>query len=198
MGSKRSSIFFLLILLFAILVSFAAGKKNNDGIIRDTLERSKKDPVNQLSIRQRPLNSKERRRLAKTIRNIKNEDIQVVIGDNVQNEYNTPAEMAAKLVNTWQGNGSMTERGILILLTMEQNRIEIEFGQGLAHLLDEDWCLELAHTKMVPWFRKGDYAKGLEDAVLEIAKTLRALQQSGSKRKKRGRLVAAIVGSFGA
>jgi uncharacterized membrane protein YgcG len=186
---------FLVLLCCAVLVASSSGQKS-DGIIRDNLERKKKDPVMQLSIRRKPLKSKELRGLIKKIRSIKTEDIQVVIGDNVDSDY-SPQEMATKLVNNWQTGGSMTERGILILLAMERNRIEIEFGHGLAHILNADWCHEVALTKMVPWFREGDYFKGLQEAVLQIEKSLQ-VRHDGSKWKRRGKWLAAIAGSYGA
>lgn len=66
---------------------------------------------------------------------------------------------------------------------MEQNRIEFSLGLGLRHLLDVDWCSEVSHTKMVPWFRENNNYKGLEEAIHEIEKGLQAVKQPEKWRR---------------
>jgi uncharacterized membrane protein YgcG len=93
----------------------------------------------------------------------------------------------------------MTSRGILIFAVMEQNRIEIEFGEGLSHILDQDWCHEVLISRVVPWFRSEDYIKGLEELVNEIDqvfKTSAAAKQKTRKKRKRGRWVR-LAAAFG-
>lgn len=181
-----------LVAVLTLIVTPALGQKE-DGVIKDTLQRPKNDPLVQLAIRRPALKPKERRRISKRLRSIK-EDIQILIGDSVDANF-TPKEMANKIIEIWQESGSMSPRGIVILLDMEQHRIEIAFGQGLTHMLDEDWCNEVAYTKMVPWFRKDDYAKGLEEAITEIEATLRATKNP-KKWKNRLKWVAGLYTLF--
>jgi hypothetical protein len=183
------------VFLMALILAPTCGQRLvADGVIKDTLQRSKKEPVVEVTLRRPALKPKERRRLSKKLRNLQ-EDIQILIGDNVDTHF-TPKEMAFRLIERWKNNGSMSVRGILILLAMEQNRVEIVLGQGLTHILDEDWCNEIAHTKMVPWFRKDQYAKGLEDAINEIETTLRAVKNP-KEWKNRFKWAAGLWSMFG-
>ena len=51
--------------------------------------------------------------------------------------------------------------GMLVLLVMDQNRIEIVFSDGLGHLFDEDWVHDLLYTLVIPYFRNDQYGDGL-------------------------------------
>jgi uncharacterized membrane protein YgcG len=168
--------------------------EESEGVVMRWLVRDKQAVVD-LGKRQRTLTWKERRQLGNQIRRIP-EDIQVLIADNVEQGF-SPEDIAVELVNSWQDGGQMSNRGILILVVTEQNRIEIEFGEGLAHILDSDWTQEILFTKVIPWFRKGKYFKGLEEALKEIQKALKTSQSQAARTRFRKRKLAALAAFFG-
>jgi hypothetical protein len=187
------SMWLLMILQQNILLDLVCGQPLSTGLATRKLTRSRDEPVMDLmATRRRVLNWKERRLLGKQIRTIP-EDVQIVIADNVEYGF-SPREIAVELINTWQDNNEISNRGVLILVVMEQNRIEMEFGEGLSHIFDQDWCHEILISKALPCFRSEEYAKGLEAVVKEIQDVLKASKVAPKRRKGRW---AALVALFG-
>merc|ERR1712224_101492 len=74
--------------------------------------------------------------------------------------------------------------GILILMVMEENRIEIEFSNTLGHILNAEWCHELLYTKIVPYFREDRYADGLEQILIALHERFQKHRRHVDKNKK--------------
>lgn len=169
----------------------------HDGIATLDLIRDGKRRVMDLTSRRRnTLTKKERSRLDQEIRKrIPQEDVQILVVDNVESGY-SPDEMVSHLYHEWKIGEDYSERGILMLVVMEQNRIEIEFGDGLAHLMDAEWCQELLISKVVPMFRQQKYAMGLQEAIVAIEELLSAQDKSVAPRRRKGKWagVAAMIG----
>ncbi len=80
---------------------------------------------------------------------------------------------ATELFNLWGIGDARTNNGVLVLLVMGQRRLEIEVGYGLETQLPDGWLGLMQARTMVPRFKQGDFAAGLEAGLLEIDAKLR-------------------------
>ena len=90
-----------------------------------------------------------------------------------------PSEYAFLLYNHWGIGKKRVNRGLLILLSIDQKHVECEVGIGLESILPEEVGDEIVQTAFIPHFRDGEYfeglkagAKGLMDALLQKLPTL--------------------------
>lgn len=79
-----------------------------------------------------------------------------------------PAEMAFWLLNQWSVGGP-GHRGLLVLLALEERRIEVEVGYGLEPLLSDEAADAILDRHVVPRLAAGELARALDDAVAELA-----------------------------
>jgi len=79
-----------------------------------------------------------------------------------------PKDFATELFQQWQIGQKGIDNGLLVLLVMDQRRVEFETGYGLESILPDARCYEIQQEKMVPYFKQGDYAKGLLEASMEL------------------------------
>ena len=86
----------------------------------------------------------------------------------VPNTSVSPKEFAVNLGNTWGVGDAELDNGLIILLAMEQRRIEMEQGVGMEELLPASWLKKMQGSYMVPRFKKGDFQGGLVAGVEQV------------------------------
>jgi len=79
----------------------------------------------------------------------------------------TPAEMAFWLLNHW-GIGGRQNRGLLVLLALEERRIEVEVGYGLEPIVSDAAADAILDEHIVPLLSAGDLAKALDESVARL------------------------------
>lgn len=82
-----------------------------------------------------------------------------------------PEQFVFWLFNEW-GVGGKNNKGMMLLLALEERRIESEVGFGLENILSDEKSGEILDAAMVPHFKDGSYAKGLLEGVKAIAAAL--------------------------
>ncbi|MFT5431786.1 MAG: hypothetical protein ACI9OJ_002484 [Myxococcota bacterium] len=85
----------------------------------------------------------------------------------------SPAEMAFWLLNHWQ-LGGRDHRGVLVLVALEERRIEIEVGYALEATLSDAAADALLEQAVVPHLQEHGVAAGLQQAATVIAHALRS------------------------
>lgn len=76
----------------------------------------------------------------------------------------------ARLVfDKWKPGKKEKDNGILILVAVSQRRWRIETGYGVEGVLPDGLCAEIGRSYMVPYFKSGEYGKGLYEGVQKIA-----------------------------
>ena len=85
---------------------------------------------------------------------------------------NTPEEYALSLFRCWGIGDAKTNRGILILISMQPRHIEIMPGYGIESLLTDYECRHIAHEDMAPLCKVGNYAEGVQVGVDRIIEKL--------------------------
>lgn len=83
-----------------------------------------------------------------------------------------PKSFAVDLFNEWGIGKADTDNGLLILTVMDQRRTEFEVGYGLEGILTDVVCYRIGVNEIVPRFQQGDYAGGIEQAVLRVTSFL--------------------------
>ncbi len=83
-----------------------------------------------------------------------------------------PKDFAYLLFNTWGIGQADIDNGLLILSVMDQRRTEFETGYGLEGVLPDVICYRIGMQQLVPFFREGEYGKGLIAAVKRIKEVL--------------------------
>ncbi len=89
--------------------------------------------------------------------------IAVVVLQSIGNAV--PKTFATDLFNYWHVGDAETDNGLLILLVMDQRRVEFETGYGTEQILPDAKCYEIQQEYMVPRFKEGLYGKGIIDGV---------------------------------
>jgi uncharacterized protein len=87
----------------------------------------------------------------------------------------TPKAFATKLFNQWHLGSAQRNDGVLVLLVVQQRRLEIETGDGLQQALPASWLAEMQRLDMVPHFKQGQFGVGLAAGVAQISTRLAAL-----------------------
>lgn len=85
----------------------------------------------------------------------------------------TPRDFITELFNRWGLGSREANNGFLILMVMDQRRIEMETGYGLEGVLTDTWLGRVRTERMVPAFKRNDYAGGLEQGVIAIDEQMR-------------------------
>ncbi len=85
-----------------------------------------------------------------------------------------PKEFATRLFERWRIGKAGADNGLLVLLVLDQRRLEMETGYGLEPIVPDGWLSAMQAEAMVPAFRAGDYATGLESGLARLDERLRA------------------------
>ena len=99
-------------------------------------------------------------------------EIAVVTIDNSGDQ--SPKQFSTALFNAWGIGSSQRNDGLLVLLALEQRRLEMETGYGLEAPLPDGWLGTMQAGHMVPSFKVGEYGDGLVAGLGQIDERLRA------------------------
>jgi uncharacterized protein len=78
-------------------------------------------------------------------------------------------EYGVKLFEKWKIGKKGQDNGVLILLAMKEHKVRIEVGYGLEGAITDGTAGEIIRQQMVPYFKKGEYGKGLDAGVRALA-----------------------------
>jgi uncharacterized protein len=92
-----------------------------------------------------------------------------------------PAEYIFWLANRWDMGGT-ENRGLLILLALQERRVESEVGYALEPLLSDAVSAQLLEEHVVPLLRTEQYADGMYQAVNVLGKALEAAYRPARRR----------------
>ena len=87
-------------------------------------------------------------------------------------EGNDPADYANKLYETWGIGKKGEDKGVLILFALKERRVRIETGYGVEGILPDGLVGEILDKYVVPHLRKGNYDKGLSNAVVAVSSVI--------------------------
>ena len=108
-------------------------------------------------------------------------EVQVLVVDSLASSPDglriSPKSFATRLFNRWQIGPGRENNGVLVLLVLDERRVEIEIGTGLNSYMTSDWCSKLLEREAVPLFKQGRHGEGLVNVVEGLAQRLRDIDQ---------------------
>jgi uncharacterized protein len=93
--------------------------------------------------------------------------IAVVTVETVGEEYYS--EYANKLFAAWGIGGKGEDNGVLLFNTIKERRLWVEVGYGLEGILPDGLVGAILDNYVVPYYRKGDFGRGLLEGTKAIA-----------------------------
>src|SRR5690606_33123274 len=84
----------------------------------------------------------------------------------------TPRQYVTALFNQWGVGRRGADNGVMILLALNDRRVEIETGYGVEDILPDGKVGEIIRTSMVPYFRRQQWGEGLLAGSQQIARIL--------------------------
>ena len=73
------------------------------------------------------------------------------------------------IFDSWKPGKHGKDNGVLVFLAVNERRWRIETGYGSEGILPDGRCGEIGRDYMVPYFKKGEYGRGLYNGVAVIA-----------------------------
>jgi uncharacterized protein len=77
---------------------------------------------------------------------------------------------AVKLFEKWGIGKKGKDNGILLLIAFKDRKLRIEVGYGLEGALPDAICKQIITNSIIPYFKKGNYSKGIVSGVNQIVK----------------------------
>ncbi len=87
-------------------------------------------------------------------------------------EGNDPADYANRIYEAWGIGKKGEDKGVLILLALKEREVRIETGYGVEGILPDGLVGEILDTYVVPYLKKGNYDKGLSNAVVAVSSVI--------------------------
>lgn len=100
---------------------------------------------------------------------------------------------ATQLFEGWGVGDASADNRLVVLLVVDQRRLSMVTGYGLEPVLPDGWLGGLQARAMVPRFKSGDFAGGLQAGLSEVKARLRANAvevRAGSRRAESSRDVS--------
>ena len=82
-------------------------------------------------------------------------------------------DYSIKVVESWKLGQKGKDNGVLILLVKDSHEIRIEVGYGLEGAIPDGLAGSIIRGDMVPNFKKGDFYKGVDEAITHIDQATR-------------------------
>jgi uncharacterized protein len=77
-------------------------------------------------------------------------------------------DYAVKVFEAWKLGQKGNDNGVLIVVVARDRKLRIEVGYGLEPVLTDGAAGEIIRTAMTPWFKRGNYDRGIEDGVRAV------------------------------
>lgn len=84
----------------------------------------------------------------------------------------TVEDYAVQLFEKWGIGKKGKNNGVLLLVSIEDRRAKVEVGYGLEGILPDGLCGEILDKYVIPYFKQGDYGKGLVIGTAVISKVI--------------------------
>jgi uncharacterized protein len=103
-------------------------------------------------------------------------------------------DFANKLFRQWQIGMKGKDNGVLLLLSLEERRVQIEVGYGFEGVLTDGLCGSIEDKAIVPHCKEGDYAAALEEGAAALLKVMAGEEFAVRKKSNAGLYV--FIGFF--
>lgn len=85
---------------------------------------------------------------------------------------NVPKDFSTDLASYWEVGTRGKDDGLLILLVLDQRRVEFETGYGMETVLTDLLTQQIQQEEMVPYFKQNNYDLGMLEGVRRVCREL--------------------------
>jgi uncharacterized protein len=112
-------------------------------------------------------------------------------------------DFSIRVADAWKVGQKGVDNGAIVLVVPQDRKARIEMGRGLQGVIPDVIASRILRDRMIPRFRDGDYARGIEDGVaaLESAARGEVIPEAQRPSREPGHeplAVALFAGLFGA
>ena len=84
-------------------------------------------------------------------------------------------DLSIRIANDkWKLGQKGKDNGVLLLVSIQDRKYRFEIGYGLEGILPDSLVGSIGRQYLVPWFKKGDYSKGITAATLVVINKIAA------------------------
>ena len=111
--------------------------------------------------------------LDRQLRDYRDEEGTAIVVNTIQQLDNRSIESYAfDTFNGWGIGSARDNRGVLVVVAVNDREARIEVGCGLETVLTDEVARQIMDENMIPYFRAGDFTTGIDGAVDGIAAAL--------------------------
>lgn len=96
-----------------------------------------------------------------------------------------PAEYGLELGRKWGVGNKKTNNGVVLLIALEDHKVNISTGYGLEGALPDVTCAQIIDHDITPQFKKGNYYRGIDAGVTSIMKATQGEYKAPADYKKK-------------
>jgi uncharacterized protein len=96
----------------------------------------------------------------------------------------TIESFSLRVANSWKLGQKGLDNGILVTLAMNERAVRIELGVGMQKFISNATAQSIINNSMVPAFRKGDYAGGLQTGLEQLMNEGRRFVVTPAERQR--------------
>ncbi len=120
------------------------------------------------------LSSQTKRELTSMLKNLEtNTSNQVVVVTLKSLQGYSISDYGYQLGRHWGIGQKGKDNGVLLIVAPKERKVRIEVGYGLEGTLSDAISSLIIHNKILPYFKKGDYDKGVLEGVKSIIGTIK-------------------------
>lgn len=94
--------------------------------------------------------------------------------------YTDINEYTKKLFNAWGIGKKELDNGVLVVVAVKERKTRIEVGTGLEREIPDRIAASILRDSMIPYFKSGEYGKGLMVCANQIAFQIKSAPAAGS------------------
>lgn len=110
---------------------------------------------------------------------------QIVVATFDSLEGGSLEDFSIRLADQWKIGQKGNDNGVILLIFKNDRKLRIEVGYGLEHKLTDALSSQIISGDIVPYFRKGQFEKGIVAGVRAIEQVVRGEYTAKAKKSKK-------------
>ena len=127
------------------------------------------EPVGRVTDAANVLQADDRTRIESALEQYERETFHQIAVLTVPTLAGEPIESyAPRVLKAWKLGRKGIDNGILLTIAMKDQKILIELGAGMEKYISNDDAAAVIDEHIIPNFKRGDYARGIQAGVIEL------------------------------
>jgi hypothetical protein len=87
-------------------------------------------------------------------------------------------DYSLRVANRWKLGRKDLNNGVILLIALQNRALRIEVGLGLESILTKEACKKIIDEEIVPFFKKGEFYKGIDSGISALTRLLKSVPAS--------------------